>query len=183
MREIDRWVIKKAFRLLANGLGNPGKMYGINLSSQSLSDEEFLEFVLAQLRETGIVPQSICFEITETAFIAKFDQTKRIVTALKATGIRFALDDFGAGLSSFRYLKALPVDYLKIDGSFIKDMMNDPLDDAIVKAIVDVSCKLNAQTIAKSVETTSLAEHLKELHVDHAQGYAIAMPRPLELFS
>lgn len=183
MPTIDRWVIRKFCSLaseaqvpLNQGLG----IFAINLSGQSLSDESFLDFVVDQLRLGQVEPSNICFEITETAAIANLTRAMRFISVLKEMGAHFALDDFGSGLSSFAYLKNLQVDFLKIDGSFIRDTKEDPVDYAMVKIINQIGNVMDIRTIAEAVERQSVLSKLKELGVDYAQGFAIAEPASLQ---
>jgi diguanylate cyclase (GGDEF)-like protein/PAS domain S-box-containing protein len=183
MPTIDRWVIRKFCSLISEaqipvhqGLG----IFAINLSGQSLSDESFLDFVVDQLRQSQVQPNNICFEITETAAIANLTRAMRFISVLKTMGAHFALDDFGSGLSSFAYLKNLQVDFLKIDGSFIKDTKEDPVDYAMVKIINQIGNVMDIRTIAEAVERQSVLAKLKELGVDYAQGFAIAEPASLQ---
>lgn len=152
----------------------------INISGLSLSDEEFLAFVKTQFNNYNIPPKKICFEITETVAIANLTDATLFIQSLKQLGCRFALDDFGSGLSSFAYLKSLPVDYLKIDGIFVKDILDDPMDFAMVKSINEIGQVMGKQTIAEFVENESILEKLQEIGVDYAQGYGIGRPEPLE---
>jgi EAL domain-containing protein (putative c-di-GMP-specific phosphodiesterase class I) len=154
-------------------------MYAINLSGQSLCDDQFLDFVVTHLQESGIPPARICFEITETAAIANLTRAIDFMTRLKDIGCRFALDDFGSGLSSFGYLKSLPVDYLKIAGNFIQDIAVDPVDHAMVDAINQIGHVMGLTTIAESVESDAILQKLRKLGVDYAQGYGISEPVPL----
>jgi EAL domain-containing protein (putative c-di-GMP-specific phosphodiesterase class I) len=137
MPAIDRWVIEHVFRWLVSEADEREKLAlcAINLSGQSLSDDKFLPFVIDRLHRSGIDGSKICFEITETAAVASFSQANRFIQALKDLGCKFALDDFGTGLSSFGYLKNFPVDFLKIDGSFVKDLLHDPIDREMVRSI------------------------------------------------
>jgi len=182
MPAIDRWVINNAFanlhqyEILNSG---PNYMWTINISGQSLGDEYFLDFIIGKKREYDIDSSRICFEITETVAVANLTEATHLITALKEEGFRFALDDFGSGLSSFNYLKHLPVDYLKIDGSFVKDLMDDPIDYAMVESINQIGHILNLKTIAEFVENAETLQILKELKVDYAQGYAIHKPEML----
>ena len=154
----------------------------INLSGHSLGDEQFLDFVV-DLFVTSRVPASkICFEITETAAIANLEHASRFIGTLKALGSRFALDDFGSGLSSFAYLKTLPVDFLKIDGMFIRDIHEDPIHLAMVQSINEVGHLMGMETVAEFVECDAIIKVLREVGVDYAQGYGICPPRPLEIF-
>ena len=179
---LDRWVLDHAFAWL---LENPGHLErlshcAINLSGLSLGNDEFLEHVIARFEETGIPPGKICFEVTETAAIANLSSATVFIKKLKALGCKFALDDFGSGLSSFAYLKTLPVDYLKIDGVFVKDIETDPIDLAMVKSINDIGHVMGKQTIAEFVENEAILKKLREIGVDYAQGYGIAKPQPIE---
>lgn len=182
MPTLDRWVINTAFTHLASvGHGNTNGQPNvtINLSGTSLNDTAFLGYIQDQLEIHSIRPSDICFEITETAAIASLGMASRFIRTLKRAGCRFALDDFGSGLSSFAYLKNLPVDYLKIDGNFVKDMLNDPMDHAIVESIHQIGKIMGMQTIAEFVETQEIMQRLKEIGVDYGQGYGIEKPKPL----
>jgi EAL domain-containing protein (putative c-di-GMP-specific phosphodiesterase class I) len=139
-----------------------------------------LEFIKGQITKTGIEPSNVCFEITETAAISNLDQVSQLILELKRIGCRFALDDFGSGLSSFTYLKNLPVDYLKIDGSFVHDMIDDSIDHAMVEAINQVGHIMGIGTIAECAESEEVVEMLRDLGVDYAQGYAMGSPVPIE---
>src|SRR5690606_25762896 len=155
---------------------DPIHRFTINLSGQSLSDEAFLPYVLEQLTATGIDPRRICFEITETAVIANLPRAKRFISALRSRGCSFALDDFGSGLSSFGYLRTLPVEYLKIDGLFVKHMCSDSIDHSMVEAINRLGHVMGLRTIAEFVEDQATLEALRRLGVDYAQGYALHRP-------
>lgn len=175
---IDRWVVGSAFEQLgAAGDAGPA-LCAINLSAASLSDERFLQFVLDQCQLRGVEPSRVCFEITETAVISQFQQALRFIEGLRALGFRFALDDFGTGMSSFAYLKQLPVDFLKIDGSFVKDMLRDPIDRAMVEAINHVGHVMGIRTVAEFVEHEDTRNCLHEIGVDFVQGYGIGKPAP-----
>ncbi len=177
MRALDRWVVRAALSHLA--ASGDAMRYGINVSAQSLCDAAFLDFVLGQLDGAGVPPGQICFEITETAAITDLKHALRFMGALKERGCRFALDDFGSGFASFGYLKTLPVDYLKIDGHFVKDIPADPFDDAVVQAIRRIAEALGLRTIAESVESEAILTRVKAIGIDFAQGYTLAEPRPL----
>ncbi len=183
MPAIDRWVIRHAFGILGRCEHNKRDpncaVYNINLSGASLSDDGFAEYVLEQLDESRVPAASVCFEITETAAIANLRQAVDFIGRVKAKGCRFALDDFGSGLSSFVYLKNLEVDFIKIDGGFVKNMVADPMDHAMVQSINHIGHVLGIQTIAEFVENDAILARLRELGVDYAQGYAIARPGPL----
>jgi diguanylate cyclase (GGDEF)-like protein len=182
MPSIDRWVIRTALatlaRLAAEPGGDPVELCAINLSGASIGDDRFLDFVREQLSHFAVPHQTICFEITETAAIANLDKAAKFINELKATGCRFSLDDFGAGMSSFAYLKHLPVDFLKIDGAFVKDMADDPIDRAMVEAINSVGHVMGKQTIAEFVDSDRVLKALEEIGVDYAQGYGVGRPRP-----
>jgi len=179
--DIDRWVIQNALRWLMNDSEERARLAlcSINLSGQSLADDKFLPFVIEELRRSGIDATRICFEITETAAIASFSQANRFITALRELGCKFALDDFGTGLSSFAYLKHFPVDFLKIDGSFVKEMLHDPIDREMVRAINEIGHLTGKRTIAEFAESQEIINMLRDMKVDYAQGYAIAEPRRL----
>lgn len=181
MPAIDRWVVERMFALLAgDDLRVPADtVWSINLSGQSLGDTEFLDFVLQALDDSDIVPGHLCFEITETAAVSSFATARRFIAAMRERGIHFSLDDFGSGLSSFAYLKNLDVDFLKIDGGFVRDMVDDTLNYALVRSIHEVGCTLGVRTIAEFVENDAIIDRLHHLQVDFAQGYGIARPQPL----
>jgi diguanylate cyclase (GGDEF)-like protein len=178
---LDRWVVAHALQWLARhpDVSKTVALWGINLSGQSLSEESFLEFVLQQLDETAIFADQICFEITETAAIANLTGAVRFINSLKQRGCRFALDDFGSGLSSFAYLKNLPVDFVKIDGVFVKDIIDNPLDFAMVRSINEIGQLMDKKTIAEFVENETILDKLRSLGVDYVQGYGIGRPQPL----
>jgi len=184
MPSIDRWVIDSAFRFIGSLPESARHLRTccINLSGSSLTDEHLLPYVEGKLIEHGVSPKLICFEITETATIANMNRALRLISELRARGCRFALDDFGTGLASFAYLKHLPVDFLKIDGTFVKNIVRDPVNLAIVKAINEIGHALGIKTIAEYVEDLETLEALRELGVDYGQGFGIARPRPLETF-
>jgi diguanylate cyclase (GGDEF)-like protein/PAS domain S-box-containing protein len=176
---IDRWVIENAFRWLVSEADEREKlsMCSINLSGQSLGDDKFLPYVIDQFHRSGLDASKICFEITETAAIASFSQANRFIQALKELGCRFALDDFGTGLSSFGYLKHFPVDYLKIDGSFVKEILHDPIDREMVRSINEIGHLTGKQTIAEFAENQEIINMLQSLGVDYAQGYGVSQPQ------
>ena len=176
---IDRWVIENALRWLVSEADEREKlaMCSINLSGQSLGDDKFLPYVIDQFRHSGIDASKICFEITETAAIASFSQANRFIQALKELGCKFALDDFGTGLSSFGYLKHFPVDFLKIDGSFVKEILHDPIDREMVRSINEIGHLTHKQTIAEFAENAEIINMLRSLGVDYAQGYGVSQPQ------
>ncbi len=177
---IDSWVIKKAFAFLQENPDFEEKIHfiSINLSGPSLTNSGFLEFISTQLRITGVNPAKICFEVTETVAITNLSAATIFIGILKEIGCHFALDDFGSGLSSFGYLKTLPVDYLKIDGMFVKDMVSDPIDHAMVKSINEIGHVMGMKTIAEYVENDEIFEKLSAIGVNYAQGYGVGKPEP-----
>jgi len=177
MASIDQWVIQRAFATI-NSLGANRGTYAINVSGTSIADERFLEFVRDQFRHYLMPPRTICFEITETAAIANFDKAARFLGEMKSLGCLFSLDDFGAGMSSFGYLKHLPVDFIKIDGSFVKNVAYDQVDRATVQAINDVGHVMGKKTIGEFVDGELGLAALREIGVDFAQGDWISPPAP-----
>jgi diguanylate cyclase (GGDEF)-like protein/PAS domain S-box-containing protein len=174
---IDRWVMETALSLIAQIPDR--RVYTINLSGHSLGDPTFFDFVLAQLRDSGVPPQRLCFEITETATIASLARARGFITSLRQLGCRFVLDDFGTGLSSFAYLQTLPVDFLKIDGEFVRQMAGDPVQRALVASIHEIGHLMGLATIAESVESADALDTLQEIGVDYAQGFLIGRPEPM----
>ncbi|HLF12623.1 MAG TPA: EAL domain-containing protein [Gammaproteobacteria bacterium] len=181
MTAIDRWVIAQAFRWLVSEADERERLSlcAINLSGQSLADEKFLPFVIEQFQTSGLSGSCICFEITETAAIASYSQANRFIHALKELGCRFALDDFGTGLSSFGYLKHFPVDFLKIDGSFVKEILHDPIDREMVRSINEIGHLTGKQTIAEFAENAEIITMLRGMGIDYAQGYGVSEPKHL----
>ena len=171
MVAIDRWVVSHSLSALrARRAAVPAISYSINISGQSLGEEQFLNFVIEELRQSEVHPSTVCFEITETAAIANLTHAIRFISSLRARGCQFALDDFGMGLSSFAYLRTLPVDYIKIAGPFITSMADSPVDNAIVEAIHRIGGVMGIKTIAESVQDDATLEKLKLAGVDYAQG-------------
>jgi diguanylate cyclase (GGDEF)-like protein/PAS domain S-box-containing protein len=179
MPNIDRWVIENALRWLVSEADERERLHlcSINLSGQSLGDDKFLPFVIEQFAKSGLDASKICFEITETAAVASFSQANRFIQALRELGCKFALDDFGTGLSSFGYLKHFPVDFLKIDGSFVREILHDPIDREMVRSINEIGHLTGKLTIAEFAENAEIIQMLKSLGVDYAQGYGIAQPQ------
>lgn len=183
MPALDRWVLRHALALLTR-LYDPAtirEVFFINLSGATLSDDQFGAFAIQQLKDYGLPPAAVGFEITETAVIANLASALDFIRQVKECGCRVALDDFGSGLSSFSYLKTIPADYLKIDGSFILGMLDDPMDRAIVDAINRIGHVAGLKTVAEFVESEAMKQRLVELGVDYAQGYAIHSPEPASL--
>jgi len=181
--KIDRWVIRNSIDAMAaawpRGAGIPIDTFAINLCGTTLGDERFLEFIKDSLAEHGLPAEILCSEITETVAISNFSRAVNFIRELKKLGCRFALDDFGSGFSSFSYLKNLPVDYLKIDGSFVRHMSTDRMDWAMVEAINHVGHRIGVKTIAEFVEDQATEDKFGELGVDFAQGYHLGGPQPL----
>jgi diguanylate cyclase (GGDEF)-like protein len=180
MSAIDRWVIETAFRAYAGTFAPRRLEIAVNISGDSLNDDDFPKFVLAQLEASSVPPDRICFDITETAAIYHLDRAVEFVTRIKTVGSRVALDDFGSGLSSLTYLRLLTADYLKIDGSLVRDMVNSPRDEALVAAINQVGHALGITTVAEYAHSTAIVDRLRQLGVDCAQGYAFGAPMPME---
>lgn len=182
MPSIDRWVVQSAFAALREALDrrvpDVPALCAINLSGTSLCEDGFATFLRQQFAAFGIVPASICFEITETAAVSSLSRATAFIHEMRALGCRFSLDDFGAGMSSFTYLKHLPVDFVKIEGSFVKDMIDDPIDYAVVEVINTIGHVTGKQTIAECVGTPQLLAAVHRLGVDFAQGFVLSVPRP-----
>lgn len=185
MPDIDRWLVDTALPKIARLSQQMEKngervLCGINLSGQSLGDETFLSYVDDLIDRYAVPAEAVCFEVTETSAISNFDIALQFVSKMRARGCRFALDDFGTGVSSFSYLKKLPLDYVKIDGSFVRELLTNPVDEAMVESINQVAHALNIKTIAEYVESDELLSKLRDLGTDYAQGYLIARPAPLD---
>lgn len=181
MGQIDRWVVSRALAWINSlqATGAPLPVLGINLSGSSLNNDAFLEFLQESVADSGIAGDRLCFEITETAAVRHLQRTGRLMNGMRQAGCHFALDDFGSGLSSFSYLKHLPVDYLKIDGGFVRDINTDPVDLAMVRAIHEVAQILGLTTIAEHVEDDAIRARLAEIGITHGQGFGLARPAPL----
>ncbi|MCH8137317.1 MAG: EAL domain-containing protein, partial [Proteobacteria bacterium] len=184
MSTLDRWVIKTALKDLADHESKDEARYtlAINLSGTSLSEDRFLQFVIDELKRHKLPKNAICFEITETAAISNLSRVVHFMNTLKKLGCMFSLDDFGSGLSSFTYLKNLPVDFLKIDGQFVSNVVDDSVDESMVKAISEVGHAMGIQTIAERVESKEVLDKLGELGIEFAQGYYIARPASVATF-
>ncbi len=178
---IDRWVIEHSMAWLAETEKSDGRpiTISINISGQTIGSPDMLKFIIDKMEETGAPAGQIIFEVTETAAIENITSATSFMLTLRGCGFRFSLDDFGSGLSSFTYLKKLPVDFLKIDGAFVRDILSDPVDYAMVRSINELGQLLGKETIAEFVETTGLADELERMGVNYVQGYAFAKPRPL----
>jgi diguanylate cyclase (GGDEF)-like protein/PAS domain S-box-containing protein len=180
IRAIDRWVVTRAIHTLAEQ-GRAGEMadLGVNLSARAFDDDTLCALIGREMQATGVNPANLIFEITETAAIQDIDRARRFMERLRALGCRFAIDDFGTGFSSFYYVKQLPVDFLKIDGSFIRNLPRDPVDHHLVRAMVEVARGLGKETVAEFVEDEATLAWLREYGVDHAQGFYIGRPEPV----
>ncbi|NOQ88046.1 MAG: EAL domain-containing protein [Gammaproteobacteria bacterium] len=174
---IDEWVVEKSIQWLATR--KEKVLISVNLSGMSLSNRDFLNFVVSKIKQLKVNPELLCFEITETAAINNLSTAIHFMNVLKKLGCSFALDDFGSGLSSFSYLNSLPVDYLKIDGAFVMDIDKDPMHYAMVKSINEVGQVMGIKTIAEFAASESIIRCLRDVGVDNAQGYAVARPIPL----
>ena len=179
--KLDKWVVSNVFRTLTSNPNELDKLgiCNINLSGQSFSNKNMADYIIDQFIETGMPAEKICFEITETAAVTDIINAKKFIEKLKAYGCLFALDDFGSGLSSFQYLKDLPVDIVKIDGAFVKNMATDQFDVAAVKSIHDIAKASGKQTVAEFVENKDILDKLELVGVDYAQGYYFGKPMPM----
>ncbi|RPH47310.1 MAG: GGDEF domain-containing protein [Lysobacterales bacterium] len=182
MLALDRWVVRRSLEALSATLGLGGDVtFAINISGQSLGAGDFLDFVTEQIDATRVTPSKLCFEITETSAVSELAHALHFIDTLKGLGCRFALDDFGTGLSSFSYLKTLPVDYLKIDGGFVTGLVGDDIDRAMVEAVHHIGHMMGLETIAEWVESPAILLKLRKIGVNYGQGYALGRPRPLDL--
>ena len=183
MPAIDQWVIRHTISLIKSFPNISDKLcVSINLSGQSLGSKNFIHSVISLIDEANINPECLCFEITETAAIENFQQARRFISVLHGMGSTFALDDFGSGMSSFSYLKHLPVDFIKIDGTFVKNICESRSDLAMVKAISQVGISMGVKTIAEFVEAQDITNSVNTLGIDYAQGYGIEKPQPISRF-
>lgn len=178
--KLDRWVIQTAFRQIAGSpFANAAQhRFTLNLSGHSIDNHDLLDFIVQQFNDSGLPPERICFEITETAAISDIAAAKEFIDALRAIDCQFALDDFGSGHSSFLYLRDLPVDYLKIDGELVRDVVNDPVSLAFVRTIEGVGRLMDRRTIAEHVQSREIYDVIDSIGCDYAQGYWIGSPEP-----
>jgi len=182
MPAIDRWVFKRLLDELGGLWRKTGRLeavFSINLSGPTLTDSVFLDYVVTELGSVSFPLDRLCFEITETAAIAKLEAAKRFIAEVKRMGCSFALDDFGSGLSSYAYLKNLDVDLVKIDGSFITNILEDPVSDVMVQSVIAIARQMGIATVAEFVESSAIQERLRVLGVDYVQGYIVGKPTPL----
>ena len=180
---VDRWVVQTTLTALGRGAIDlpAGRSLAINISGQTLSDAQFPEFVVESFDQSGVDPAQVCFEISEASVVANLDAARRFVGVLHGMGCQFALDDFGSNLGSFASLKNLPMDYLKIDGSFMRNLARDSVNQAMVTATIKLARSLNFKVIAEQVEDAAGLDAARAIGVDYLQGYAIARPKPLSL--
>jgi EAL domain-containing protein (putative c-di-GMP-specific phosphodiesterase class I) len=184
MPAIDRWVVRQACTRLARRRGDTrGEhfMLGINVSATTINDEQFLDFVVAELSAADLAPGALCFELTEGAAMAGLAAATRFIGELRGRGCRVSLDDFGSGLSSFIFLKNLPVDYLKIDGQFMHNVTHDRIDRSMVEAIAQIGDTMGIRTIAERVDSADVLARLADIGIQYAQGHYISAPRPVEV--
>jgi Amt family ammonium transporter len=183
MPAVDRWVVRHACEVLGEhsvSVGEEFARFAINLSGQSLQDESFLDFVTDQIKNSRLPPNVLCFELTETATIGNLAKAQHFIKTLQDLGCQFALDDFGTGVSSLAYLKDLSVNYLKIDGSFVRDALTNARSDSMIKAIAQLAKVMCMETIAEYVETDNLRVRMADLGVDYGQGFAMGKSQPLK---
>ncbi|MFZ1907192.1 MAG: EAL domain-containing protein [Steroidobacteraceae bacterium] len=180
---VDRWVVRTTLAALGRGAIalTANHSVAINVSGQTLGDLQFLEFVVECLDSTGVAPGQVCFEISESAVVANLEQARRFIGVLHGMGCQFALDDFGSGVGSFSNLRNLPLDYLKIDGSFMRNLARDTVNQALVAAMIKLARTLNFKVIAEQVEDSSALDAARRMGVDYLQGYAVGRPQPLLL--
>jgi EAL domain-containing protein (putative c-di-GMP-specific phosphodiesterase class I) len=180
---VDRWVVQTVLSALGRGGMKlpPGRSVAINIAGQTLGDSEFLEFVVDCFDHTGATPSDICFEVTESSVVANLDHARRFIAVLHGMGCEFALDDFGSGLSSFSTLKTLPMDYLKIDGSFIRNLAHDTVNQAMVAAMIELSRSLNFRIVAEQVEDQPSLDTVTSMGIDFVQGFVVGRPMPLSV--
>jgi EAL domain-containing protein (putative c-di-GMP-specific phosphodiesterase class I) len=181
MSHLDRWVVRAALASLASGTPHlpSGRCCSINLSGQTLGDEEFLEYVVDLLDHTGVEPGKICFEVSESAVMNNLEHARRFINVLHGIGCRFALDDFGSGIGSFSQLRGLSIDYLKVDGSFTRDVGHNSVSREMVAATIKLSKSLDFLVVAEQVEDQESFDALRELGVDFIQGYIVERPHRL----
>jgi EAL domain-containing protein (putative c-di-GMP-specific phosphodiesterase class I) len=183
MPQIDRWVVSTALAKLANVrdfIEDQEAVFAINLSGQTLGDDDILEFIEEEIEQSGVPASSLCFEITESAAVSFLNKAQGFIDHLRGLGCTIALDDFGAGLSSFAYLKNFNVDTLKIDGAFISDITENRISESMVAAITQVAKVMELETVAEFVETKKVRNLISELGVDYAQGHLIGEPEAID---
>jgi EAL domain-containing protein (putative c-di-GMP-specific phosphodiesterase class I) len=182
MPAIDRWVVRQACRKLAHRRGDTRRepyVLGINISATTLNDEQFLDFVIAEIAKADLATGALCFELTEGAAMTSLASATHFIRELRDRGCRFALDDFGSGLSSFIFLKNLPVDFLKIDGQFMHNVTRDQIDRSLVEAIAQIGQTMGIRTVAERVDSADVLARLAEIGIEYAQGHYIGAPQPV----
>jgi EAL domain-containing protein (putative c-di-GMP-specific phosphodiesterase class I) len=184
MLQLDRWVVDTALANFSrlHPSGQPVYLCAINLSALTVEDDSFAQFVLERLERYQVAPERVCFEITETAAVASMVRVIELMTTLRQAGCKFSLDDFGAGMASFGYLKNLPVDYVKIDGSFIRNIETDPTSYSIVRAVTEIGHQLGLKVVAEWVGDERALAILREVRVDYGQGFFLHQPEPALCF-
>jgi EAL domain-containing protein (putative c-di-GMP-specific phosphodiesterase class I) len=183
MASVDRWVVQTTLSALSRNAFQlaPDRSVAINISGQTLGDPLFLEFVVECLDRTGVAPEQVCFEITESAVISNMEHARRFVGVLHGMGCKFTIDDFGSGVASFSSLKNLPLDYLKLDGSFMRNLALDAVSQTMVTAMIKLARTLNFKIIAEQVEDSAALDVARKMGVDFVQGFVIARPAKLGL--
>jgi EAL domain-containing protein (putative c-di-GMP-specific phosphodiesterase class I) len=178
---IDRWVMRRAFKLIAERKHSHRKVagYAINLSGATIGDSDFVDFVADLFTQYDVPPTMVCFEITETSAISNLDEAQKFIARLRKIGCSFSLDDFGTGMSSIAYLKHLPVDFIKIDGSFVKEILSSKVDRAMVEMITKTAKIMQKKVVAEFVESVAILDELRQIGVDYVQGHAIGKPIPV----
>jgi len=182
MSHVDRWVVQAALTAISKGTPHlpQGRSCSINLSGQTVNDDDFLEYVVDLLDHTGVTPSKICFEIAESAVVSNLEYTRRFINVLHGIGCQFALDDFGSGVGSFANLKLLSLDYLKLDGSYTRNLEHDSVNREMVTAMVNMARRLDFRVVAEQVEDQETFEAIRELGIDFVQGYVVERPHPLQ---
>jgi EAL domain-containing protein (putative c-di-GMP-specific phosphodiesterase class I) len=184
MPSLDRWVVRQACRHLAHkrsdDVSRAPYTITINVSTTTINDEQFLDYVIAEMANGDLSPGALCFELTETTAMTSLAAATHFINELRKRGCKFSLDDFGSGLSSFLFLKSLPVDYIKIDGSFVHNVAQDAIDRSMVEAITQIARTMGIETIAERVDSADVLNQLAELGVQYAQGHFIASPQPVD---
>jgi len=184
MPAVDRWVVRQACTKLAHRRGDIARQdytLAINISAPTLNDEQFLDFVVAELAEADLAPGALCFELTEAAAMTSLAAATHFIRELRGRGCRFSLDDFGSGLSSFIFLKNLPVDFLKIDGQFMQNVAHDHIDSSMVEAIAQIGESMGIRTIAERVDSAAVLARLADIGIQYAQGHYISAPQPVAI--
>ncbi len=180
--DIDRWVVNKVFAWMKDNRASLNKIHSlsVNLSGRTIEDEEFMNSLVERLEQAEVPSGQLCFEVTETAAMTDLDRANYFMRRLHQTGVQLALDDFGSGHASYNYLKALPVDYVKIDGSFVRNIGTNIFDYSVVKSIHEMARALGKRTIAEYVESEIALNKIRKIGIDYGQGFIIEKPKPLD---